>query len=83
MSCCFSKPSKPLSLSEQESIKEKMRIALEKQKADKQRAKEQRIASEKQRQANMKLAMKKYKKQQREEVLNNRCLLSGRTLQCT
>ena len=61
MSCCFSKPSKPLSLSEQESIKEKMRIALEKQKADKQRAKEQRIASEKQRRANAKLAMKKYK----------------------
>ena len=69
MSYCFSKPSKPHSLSEQESIKEKMRIALEKQKADKQRAKEQRIeqriASEKQRQANMKLAMKKYKKQQK------------------
>lgn len=57
MSYCFSKPSKPLSLSEQESIKEKMRIALEKQKADKQRAKEQRIA-EKQRQANMKLGQR-------------------------
>eukprot|EP00956_Cyclotella_meneghiniana_P011889 scaffold16708_cov34-Cyclotella_meneghiniana.AAC.1 len=69
------KPSKPLSLSEQESIKEKMRIALEKQKADKQRAKEQRIeqriASEKQRQANMKLIMKKYKKQQNENVIDN------------
>eukprot|EP00956_Cyclotella_meneghiniana_P037282 scaffold136419_cov87-Cyclotella_meneghiniana.AAC.1 len=57
------KPSKPLSLSEQESTKEKMRIALEKQMADKLRVKEQRIASEKQRRANinMKLATKKLK----------------------
>ena len=57
MSCCSSKP---LSLSKQESVKEKMRIVVDNNNADITKIKEQRIASEKQRCANLKLAMKKY-----------------------